>query len=38
MLLKTKARCGKLAGDAGMSLITNELLSLSGNVIDNKGG
>jgi hypothetical protein len=38
MSLKTKERCGKLAGEAGMSMKTNDLALRSGNVIEKKGG
>jgi hypothetical protein len=37
MLLKTKERCGKSRAEAGMLLITKEILSGSGNLIENKG-
>jgi hypothetical protein len=37
MLLKTKDRCGKPGGEAGMSFKTQELSSLSGNVVETKG-
>jgi hypothetical protein len=37
MLLKTKDRCGKRRNDAGMLMITKEILPESGNVIENKG-
>jgi hypothetical protein len=36
MSLKTKDRCGKRCEEAGMSLITKEIISESGNVIENK--
>jgi hypothetical protein len=38
MSLKTKDRCGKLGNEAGMSLKTNGLAILGGNVIENTGG
>jgi hypothetical protein len=38
MLLKTKDCCGKLCGEAGMSMKTKEMRVESGNVIENKGG
>ena len=37
MLLKTKDRCGKSGGEAGMSLIAKEIIAESGNVTENKG-
>jgi hypothetical protein len=37
MLLKTKDRCGKLCGEAGMSLKTKEMRVESGNVGEKKG-
>jgi hypothetical protein len=37
MLLKTKDRYGKLGGEAGMLLKTNNLPQISGNVIEKKG-
>jgi hypothetical protein len=37
MLLKTKDRCGKSWNEAGMLLITKEILAESGNIIENKG-
>jgi hypothetical protein len=37
MLLKTKDRCGKSDGEAGMCLKTKEIRSQSGNVIEKKG-
>jgi hypothetical protein len=36
MLLKTKDHCGQCGGQAGMSLITKEIVAESGNVIENK--
>jgi hypothetical protein len=35
--MKTKDHCGKSRDGAGMPLITKEILSESGNVIENKG-
>jgi hypothetical protein len=37
MLLKTKDRARKAASEAGMCLKTKEILSESGNVVENKG-
>jgi hypothetical protein len=37
MLLKTKDGCGKLYGEAGMSMNTKEIRVESGNVVENKG-
>jgi hypothetical protein len=38
MSLKTKDRCGKPWGEAGMSMKTQEIGAESGNVIEKKGG
>jgi hypothetical protein len=38
MLLKTKDRTWKAAGEAGMCMKTKEILSESGNVVEKKGG
>jgi hypothetical protein len=37
MLLKTKHRCGKCGGKAGMLLITKEIFAEGGNVVEKKG-
>jgi len=37
MLLKTKDRAWKTAGEAGMSMKTKGILAESGNVAENKG-
>jgi hypothetical protein len=37
MLLKTKDRIWRVGAEAGMSLITHEIIAESGNVIENKG-
>jgi hypothetical protein len=35
--MKTKDRCGKLAGEARMSMKTKHLSAKSGNVVEKKG-
>jgi hypothetical protein len=37
MLLKTKNRCGKGRAEAGMLLITMEIFTESGNIVEKKG-
>jgi hypothetical protein len=37
MLLKTKDRCGKSGGEAGILLITKEIFAESGNLVEKKG-
>jgi hypothetical protein len=37
MLLKTKDRCGKPGGEAGMSMKTKGISVKSGNVVETKG-
>jgi hypothetical protein len=37
MSMKTKGGCGKLPNEAGMLLITKDVLAKSGNVTENKG-